>query len=94
MSEEEWAIGFAKSIGVFLNGKAIPTRGPRGERIVDDSFYVIFNAHHEPLVFTLPGPAWGRRCEVELDTTISTAPAIAAAAIAPARRPCRSPRAR
>jgi glycogen operon protein len=68
MSEEEWAVGFAKSIGVFLNGKAIATRGPRGERMVDASFYVIFNAHHEPLVFTLPGPAWGRRCEIDLDT--------------------------
>jgi isoamylase len=69
MSEEEWAVGFAKSIGVFLNGKAIPTRGARGERIVDASFYVIFNAHHEPMTFTLPGPAWGRKCEVELDTS-------------------------
>jgi isoamylase len=69
MSEEEWAVGFAKSMGVFLNGKAIQSRGPRGERIADDSFYVIFNAHHEPIVFTLPGPAWGRRCEVELDTS-------------------------
>ena len=44
MSEDEWAAGFSKSLGVFLNGRAIPSRGPRGERILDDSFYVIFNA--------------------------------------------------
>ncbi|HEY8548432.1 MAG TPA: glycogen debranching protein GlgX [Vicinamibacterales bacterium] len=69
MSEEEWAAGFAKSVGVFLNGRAIPSRGARGDRIVDDSFYIIFNAHHEPLEFTMPGPAWGRRCELVLDTT-------------------------
>jgi glycogen operon protein len=68
MSEEEWAAGFSKSIGVFLNGRAIPSRGARGERIADDSFYIIFNAHHEPLTFTLPGPAWGRRAVVELET--------------------------
>jgi len=25
-----------------------------GERVVDDSFYVLFNAHHEQLPFVLP----------------------------------------
>jgi isoamylase len=68
MSDEEWAIGFAKSIGVFLNGDAIPSRDERGQRIVDDSFYLLFNAHHEPLEFTLPGEKWGKRAELLLDT--------------------------
>ena len=45
MTDEDWEAGFARSIGVFLNGDAIPDPGPRGERIVDDSFYVLFNAH-------------------------------------------------
>ena len=45
MSDEDWQAGFAKSLGVFLNGDAIPTRDERGERVVDDSFYVMFNAH-------------------------------------------------
>jgi isoamylase len=54
MSEEDWRLGFAKSVGVFLNGEAIPSPGPRGERIVDDSFYLLFNAHHEQLAFVLP----------------------------------------
>ncbi len=68
MSDEEWAVGFAKSIGVFLNGDAIPSRDERGQRIVDDSFYLLFNAHHEPLDFTLPGEKWGKRAELVLDT--------------------------
>ena len=51
--------GFAKSLGVFLNGDAIPTPNERGERVVDDSFYVMFNAHHEALTFTLPEEKWG-----------------------------------
>jgi glycogen operon protein len=72
MSEEQWTEGFAKSIGVFLNGRAIPSRDSQGERIVDDSFYVIFNAHHEPLEFTLPGPAWGRQCRAALETVPGT----------------------
>ncbi len=68
MSEEDWQAGFAKSLGVFLNGDAIPTRDERGERVVDDSFYVMFNAHHEPLEFKLPEEKWGKRWVEVLNT--------------------------
>ncbi len=61
MSDEDWQVGFAKSLGVFLNGDAIPTPNERGERIVDQSFYVMFNAHYEALTFTLPEEKWGSR---------------------------------
>ena len=53
-TEEDWRVGFAKSVGVFLNGEAITSPGPMGERVVDDSFYLFFNAHHEQLSFVLP----------------------------------------
>jgi isoamylase len=69
MSEEHWGQGFAKSLGVFLNGQGIPTRDSRGERVVDESFYVLFNAHTEPIDFLLPDNTWGRRWTVVLDTT-------------------------
>jgi isoamylase len=68
MSEEDWQAGFAKSMGVFLNGRAIPTPNERGERIVDDSFYVMFNAHHEAVDFKLPESKWGERWVEVLDT--------------------------
>jgi glycogen operon protein len=68
MSERDWQAGFAKSLGVFLNGSAIPTPDERGERIVDDSFYVMFNAHHEALEFKLPPEQWGPRWTQVLDT--------------------------
>ncbi len=48
-------------MGVFLNGEAIPNVNGRGERIVDDSFYILFNAHHEPITFTFPDAQWARR---------------------------------
>ncbi len=70
MNDEEWRVGFAKSIGVFLNGKAIPNLDDRGRRIVDDSFFFLFNAFHEPLEFTLPGPEWGTCAELLLDTYV------------------------
>ena len=34
----------------------------------DDSFYAMFNAHHEPLGFKLPEEKWGRRWAVLLNT--------------------------
>jgi glycogen operon protein len=68
MSDQDWQAGFAKSLGVFLNGSAIPTMDERGERVVDDSFYVMFNAHDEALEFVLPEGKWGLRWELILDT--------------------------
>jgi isoamylase len=68
MSEEDWDSGFAKSIGVFLNGDAIPDPDPRGEKITDDSFLVLFNAHHEDIAFTVPDRGWGDHWVVVLDT--------------------------
>ena len=54
MTEEQWNEGFTKAIGVFMNGEEIATPGPRGERIMDDSFLWFFNAHHEMLEFAIP----------------------------------------
>ncbi len=54
MLPEDWHVSYAKSIGVFLNGEAIAAPGPRGERIVDLSFFVIFNASDGDLDYVLP----------------------------------------
>ena len=68
MAEEQWGEGFAKALGVFLNGEGIDSPDARGERVVDDSFYVLFNAHYEPLPFVLPKGDWGKEWIVVLDT--------------------------
>ena len=47
MTDQDWQAGFAKSLGVFLNGQAISDGTQHGEPIVDDSFCVLFNAHYE-----------------------------------------------
>jgi isoamylase len=60
MDDQDWQAGFAKSLGVFLNGDAIPSMDARGERVIDDSFYLLFNGHHERLDFTLPPAEWGQ----------------------------------
>jgi glycogen operon protein len=68
MTEEDWDSGFAKSVGLFLNGDAIPDPDLRGEQITDDSFLVLFNAHYESLAFTVPDRDWGDHWVVVLDT--------------------------
>ncbi|HTY72081.1 MAG TPA: glycogen debranching protein GlgX [Actinomycetes bacterium] len=68
MADEDWENGFARTLAVFLNGEAITSPGPQGQRIVDDSFLLLFNAHETPLDFTLPSAQWGARWEIELDT--------------------------
>jgi isoamylase len=72
MTQEDWNGGFAKALGVFLNGEGIQSPDSRGERVIDESFYVLFNAHHEPLQFTLPKRDWGDEWLVVLDTARST----------------------
>ncbi|MGF1673934.1 MAG: glycogen debranching protein GlgX, partial [Rivularia sp. (in: cyanobacteria)] len=54
MTEEQWNSGFAKAIGIYLNGEGIGSPGPRGERIIDESFLILFNAHYEMLEFSIP----------------------------------------
>jgi glycogen operon protein len=68
MTDEDWNTGFARTLGIFLNGKAIPTPDSRGEPVVDDSFYILFNAHQEAVDFNLPISPWGERWTKVIDT--------------------------
>ena len=40
----------------------------RGERIEDDSFLLLFNAHHEDVEFRLPSARYGASWGLELST--------------------------
>lgn len=68
MNDKHWNNEFAKSLGVYLNGLGIHWVDPQGQRIIDDSFYVIFNAHHDALEYTLPGVNYGKHWWKVLDT--------------------------
>jgi isoamylase len=54
MSTDEWNHDFARCLGVYLAGEALDELDARGRRVVDDNFVVLFNAHHDPIPFTLP----------------------------------------
>jgi isoamylase len=67
MTARDWQHGEAV-LGMFLNGDAILAPGPHGEKITDDSFVLLFNAHAEDRVFGLPRRRMGRGWELELCT--------------------------
>jgi glycogen operon protein len=67
MTQKDWNAG-DPVLGLFLNGETIPSRGPRGEEITDDSFLLLFNSSGDDREFMLPrkymGPGWA----LELNT--------------------------
>ncbi len=69
MSDEDWDSGFGKSVGMYLNGDAITDTDTRGQRIVDDSFVLYFNAHDQPIDFILPPGVYGDHWLLEIDTS-------------------------
>jgi isoamylase len=68
MTQRDWQRPDAHTLGVFLNGREIPSRTPHGEEVVDDSFLVLFNAYGDPIDFTLPTRRFGLRWQVEIAT--------------------------
>ncbi|MEV6973602.1 glycogen debranching protein GlgX [Kitasatospora sp. NPDC093806] len=74
MTKRNWGASYAKSLTVFLNGYAISEPDRRGGRIVDDSFLLLFNAHFEPLEFTVPA-GHGQEWQVVVDTALPRLPA-------------------
>ena len=93
MSDEDWDAGFGKSIAVYLNGHGIPDLDPRGRRVSDDSFLMCFNAHHEPIEFTLPPGEFAAAWTPVVDTAAGPGEAAGSAAVKagdPVRVPARA----
>ena len=57
MRAEDWNNGFSRCLGAILNGEAGDVHDSEGRPIHDDTFMILFNAHHEPVKFTLAGSA-------------------------------------
>jgi isoamylase len=68
MTHEDWGESIHKCVAVFLNGEAITAPNARGERVVDDSFLLCFNAGEDPVDFVTPNSDYAKEWTVELDT--------------------------
>ena len=71
MTDADWGASYAKSLAVFLNGDAISEPDPRGEKITDARFLLLFNVHSNPLTFTMPEASYATGWEVVIDTSLS-----------------------
>ncbi|MEI6252723.1 MAG: glycogen debranching protein GlgX, partial [Mycobacteriaceae bacterium] len=67
MTSDDWHSGI-KSVAVGLNGEALQEPDARGERIVDDSFLLCFNAHAYPVDFITPESPYALEWTVVIDT--------------------------
>jgi len=67
MTDRDWVSRHARSLGVYLNGKAIPGHDDRGRSFADDSFLLLFNGHSRTVYWQMP-PDFGGSWKIALDT--------------------------
>jgi glycogen operon protein len=73
MTTEEWTKDFARCLGVYLSGDALEETDAHGRPIVDESFLMLFNAHHDAVPFMLPEFVPGASWLARIDTSFSDA---------------------
>ena len=76
MDMEDWSNTHAFSVMIYLNGSDIPEADWYGNQMVDNNFILIFNAHYEPIMFTLPDERYGRKWQLVVDTHNPNEPAL------------------
>ena len=69
MTEEDWNNAENRCIGLILSGDAVDELDSRGNRISDDTFLILLNAHHEAVRFHFTrAQSQSRQWQVVLDT--------------------------
>ncbi|WP_165368065.1 glycogen debranching protein GlgX [Phytoactinopolyspora endophytica] len=69
MDEADWHDESRRTLGMFLSGDGIRSRGEHGERITDDSFLLWLHSGADDIDVVLPGSPWATRYDVVIDTT-------------------------
>ncbi|MFL0178911.1 MULTISPECIES: glycogen debranching protein GlgX [unclassified Mycobacterium] len=68
MTQQDWDSEFGRCVMVFLNGEALPEPDERGQRIIDDSFLLCFNAGEAPVDFVTPNTDYAQVWSAVIDT--------------------------
>ncbi|MDO4913836.1 MAG: glycogen debranching protein GlgX, partial [Bifidobacteriaceae bacterium] len=76
MDMGSWQNAHALSMMIYLNGSDIPESDWFGNRMIDNDFLLIFNAHYESLDFTLPNENYGRKWQLIIDTANPKGPVL------------------
>jgi glycogen operon protein len=91
LTTSDWFDTGLKTIGMYLDGRALRHRDEFGRRIVDESWLVWLHTGAEPTTVTLPGSPWGDGYELALSTEYPAGvpPRPAVVAPGPVRLPAR-----
>jgi isoamylase len=68
MAEQAWSADWVRTLGMRLAGEAVGEIDADGDPVRDETFLFLFNAHGEPVPFTLPNRGSQARWEVMFDT--------------------------
>ena len=68
LTDDEWFDPGQRTLAMYVDGRGIRMRGPRGERVVDDSLLLVLHTGGDDLDVRLPGPPWATSYDVLLDT--------------------------
>ncbi|MCU1601827.1 MAG: glycogen debranching enzyme GlgX [Frankiales bacterium] len=68
LTDAEWFDTSVTTLCMYLDGRGIKTRGPRGERVVDDSFLVVLHMGADDVELQLPAEPWATSYDVVVDT--------------------------
>jgi isoamylase len=68
LDDSQWFDRSQRTLGMYLDGRGIRSRGPRGEEVVDDSFLLVLHAGSDDLDVVLPGAPWASSYELVIST--------------------------
>ncbi len=69
MQQSDWEDGgWMRTLGLYLDGNAAEIRDTLGEHVTDDHFFLLLNAHHEPVKVILPKDLRAKKWRFVFDT--------------------------
>jgi glycogen operon protein len=68
LDDADWYDRGLRSLGMFLDGRALRQRDHRGQVITDDSFLLLVHADAADGEFAVPGPPWAQCYRLVLDS--------------------------
>jgi len=69
MAMDDWFDSANTTVGMYLDGRGLRHRGPRGEPVLDDSYLLVLHAGEQDCAFVLPGEPWAVSYRVVVDTS-------------------------
>jgi glycogen operon protein len=68
LTDADWFDSDLRTLGMYLDGRGLRSRGPHGEPIVDESYLLVMHSGDDVVSFTLPGQPWAESYEIVIDT--------------------------